>query len=92
MKRKDFDDICEEFSSVYFSLPSTKARRLDAEIFPISNEDSRTTAPQTVEHGLPQEPHSTGSSSMLHKNLFQKKFVPRMRKPLSSITLQTHRF
>ncbi|XP_060673243.1 uncharacterized protein LOC107429932 [Ziziphus jujuba] len=28
MKRKDFDDICEEFSSVYFSLPSTKARRL----------------------------------------------------------------
>lgn len=51
MKRKDLDDVNDEFSDFSLSSPARKIRRLDAELPPIIEEDE-TEMPLELEHGV----------------------------------------
>ncbi|POO03881.1 DBH-like monooxygenase [Trema orientale] len=56
MKRKDYEDKYDDFSS-----PSSKTRRLDPDILQFTNEDPTSTVPEIMDHML-QEQHLTSSN------------------------------
>lgn len=64
-KRKDLDDVYDEFSEFSLNSPARKIRRLDAELPPIMEED--TSIPVSFEEQM-SEPHLTMIDSELPLN------------------------
>ncbi|KAF8364841.1 hypothetical protein HHK36_013474 [Tetracentron sinense] len=63
MKRKDMDDMSDDFSDFSLSSPARKIRRLGTELPPIMEEEPEI--PLGFEHPLPPEEHLTSSMEQI---------------------------